>query len=111
MSIWHGDPRDFPPGAPFAVPPTASVVDLAAARDARTEAMGADAHDRGAAFAFDLRDDLADDDAPIGHAGGVVTLLLNTAALTGIALSPAAARRLATALTDLATLAETDSPC
>ena len=89
----------------------ADIIDLAAVRDARAEAAGADAHDSGDSFAFDLRDDLAEDDAPIGHAGGVVTILLDPDALTGIALSPASARRLAAALIDLAHLAETDTPC
>lgn len=112
----HDDPTPTvaftPVGAlPADNDPGAAVIDLAAVREARDEAAGADAHDRGEAFSFELRDDLAEGDAPVGHAGGVVTLLLDTEALTGIALSPAAARRLATTLIDLAHLAETDTPC
>lgn len=57
-------------------------------------------------FAFDLRDDLADDGAPVGHAEGVVTILLDTEKLAGIALSPAAARRLGATLIELSVMAE-----
>lgn len=57
-------------------------------------------------FQFDLRDDLAEEGAPLGYAGGVVTLLLDTEKLTGIALSPDAARRVGMALIECAVLAE-----
>jgi hypothetical protein len=57
-------------------------------------------------FAFDMRDDLAAPGAPVGHAEGVVTILLDEAALTGIALSPAAARALGATLIELSVMAE-----
>lgn len=86
----------------------APVVDLAAAREQRARDDGEAAHARGEAFAFDLRDDLGADDAPVGHSAGVVTILLDTAALTGIALSPAAAQRLGVALIECAAMARLD---
>jgi hypothetical protein len=84
----------------------AHVVDLNAERERRERESASAAHDRGEAFAFDLRDDLGADDAPIGHSAGVVTILLNADALTGIALSPDAARRLGVALIECAALCE-----
>lgn len=86
-----------------------TVVDIAAAREQRQRDVGQSAHDRGDAFAFDLRDDLGADDAPIGHSAGVVTILLDADALTGIALSPDAATRLGVALIELAASARAES--
>ena len=84
----------------------AHVVDLNAERERRERESASAAHERGEAFAFDLRDDLGADDAPIGHSAGVVTILLDAAALTGIALSPDAAKRLGVALIECAALCE-----
>lgn len=86
----------------------APVVDISAVREARAQEDAEAAHARGEAFAFTLRDDLGADDAPVGHADGVVTILLDGAALTGIALSPDAARRLGVALIECAALAVLD---
>ena len=61
-----------------------------------------------AQFCFNLRDDLAEDDAPLGYVGGMVTILLEPNKLTGIAFSPGAARRLGVALIECAKLAEMD---
>lgn len=82
------------------------VIDLAHVRAARATATGAAAHAQGDAFAFERRDDLADDNAPVGHAGGDVVVLLDVAAKTGFALSPAAARAFAVSLIECAYLAE-----
>lgn len=53
-------------------------------------------------FEFDLRDDLADDDAPVGVSEGEVVVLIDPEAMTGIALSPEAALRFAATITRLA---------
>lgn len=82
------------------------VIALADARAKRAATSGAAAHARGDAFVFECRDDLGADDAPVGHAGGDVVLLLDATAQTGIALSPAAARQLAVTLIECALLAE-----
>lgn len=85
---------------PKCAPKLAPIIDLDEARDHRTRAAMLAAHARGAAFAFTRRDDLGADDAPIGHAQGFVVILLD--ALTGLALSPDAARALARHLTEAA---------
>jgi hypothetical protein len=85
------------------------VVSLADVRAKRATATGAAAHARGDAFAFVRRDDLAADDAPVGHAGGDVVVLLDATAKTGFSLSPAAARAFAVSLIECACLAEQET--
>lgn len=77
----------------------APVTDLATARDRRAAKTKE-------AFAFTRRDDLAEDDAPLGHANGLVVIVLDPTQKTGLALSPDAARRFGRALIESADLAE-----
>lgn len=87
----------------------AEVISLADARARRAHDTGSAAHARGHAFAFEQRDDLGDDDADVGHAGGEVVILLDATAKTGIALSPEAARKFAVSLLECADLADQET--
>jgi len=78
------------------------VINLNDARRARQQRAGGGE----AQFCFDLRDDLAEDDAPLGYSGGVVTILTDPDNLMGIAFSPSAARKVAIALIECAKMAE-----
>ena len=78
------------------------VINLNDARRARQQRAG----EGGAQFCFELRDDLADDDAPLGYSGGMVTILMDPDNLSGIAFSPSAARKVAIALIESAKMAE-----
>jgi hypothetical protein len=60
-------------------------------------------------FSFEFRDDLAEDGAPVGYTSGVVTVVLDQEHLTGIALSPKAAREFAIILIECAKLAEMET--
>lgn len=84
------------------------VINLADARQRLREEGDAEGEDQGLMFAFDLRDDLAEDDAPIGYVNGHVTVLLNPRDRTGVMFSPAAARKIGVSFIECALLAEQD---
>ena len=80
------------------------VISLTERREAAKERQ---AEGHGPGFAFDMRDDLADDDAPVGVTDdGLVVLVLDESADAGIALSAGAARALGVTLIELAAQAE-----
>lgn len=80
-----------------------NIVDLASVRAAKEAAEAAEVH-----YQFAIRDDLAEDNAPIGFKNGMVTVLLNPIENLGIAFSPHAARQIAVTLIEAAFLAEQD---